>query len=168
MEDFPRFNPNMESLQKILARNMRKIRAHRGLSQPDLIIAGLKGGTAHRITEATGQNVKLKTLDKLATVLKLPAWQLLHPGFEPDTKLTVLSENELEDRVKSRVAAQVEELAGPFLEWRKMYGAPIEARSDGLSPAKPFLVSEAPKKQPRDRRIKSGKARGAKPEQKKT
>lgn len=120
-------------LTELLAKNVQAIAKKKGMRQPGMIDAGIKGGTAHRVTQ--GQNVKLSTLQKLASSFKVPAWQLLHPGFDPEVELLIVTKAEF-DRA---VDLKVEELSAAYFEWRRLRDE--QARSDGRGVSKPYHPS---------------------------
>lgn len=127
-------NPDVESLQKTLARNLRAIQTARRITEPDLISLGVPAGSAHRGATPGGQNMQLATLAKWAKALKVPAWALLHPDFQPETAFTVMSAEELE----AEITRQVRERLQPLSALIGGLSDTEEPRPDGRSVALPY------------------------------
>ncbi len=101
-------NPIMESLQRLLARNLRAFKDRRGMVEGDLVLLGVPAGSAHRAIQKEGQNVRLDTLEKWAVALRAAAWELLHPHYDPDNKLLAYNEAEIEAEVERRVKERLQ------------------------------------------------------------
>lgn len=159
MERVSAFNPNVEPLRKVFARNAKAILGQQEIRRPKLVSGKrISDGTADRVLNAeNGQNVTLDTLEKWAARLNAPAWQLLHPDFDVTNPLIVASVSEMEAEVVRRVKAALE----PFI---KMYGEKVDeqesTRPDGRSPAKPFGNLQAPKGKPSDDRADDDQTAG--------
>ncbi len=68
-----------DQTRDILARNVRLLRAERGLSQEALAFESGINRTYLSDIERGVRNVSIDNLSRLATALDVPVWQLLHP-----------------------------------------------------------------------------------------
>lgn len=66
-----------DQLRDILARNLRLLRAHRGLSQEGLAFESGINRTYVSDVERGVRNVSIDNISRLATALGVPAWELL-------------------------------------------------------------------------------------------
>jgi transcriptional regulator with XRE-family HTH domain len=71
-----------DQTRDILARNVRLLRAERGLSQEALAFESGINRTYLSDIERGVRNVSIDNLSRLATALAVPVWQLLHPGTD--------------------------------------------------------------------------------------
>ena len=71
-----------DQTRDILARNVRLLRAERGLSQEALAFESGINRTYLSDVERGVRNVSIDNLSRLATALDVPVWRLLQPGAD--------------------------------------------------------------------------------------
>lgn len=78
-----------DGLRDILARNLRLLRAKRGLSQETLAFEAGINRTYLSDVERSIRNVSIDNLSRLAKALGVPAWQLLREDHDASATLIV-------------------------------------------------------------------------------
>ena len=72
-----------KNLQKVLSKNLIRIRRQRGLSQEDLALRAGIDRTYVSGCEREIRNPTIKVLEKLASALEIDAHKLLQKNYEP-------------------------------------------------------------------------------------
>lgn len=71
-----------DELREVLARNVRLLRAEKGMSQESLAFESGINRTYVSDVERGIRNISLDNISRLAKALGIPAWQLLKDGRE--------------------------------------------------------------------------------------
>ncbi|WP_299177827.1 helix-turn-helix transcriptional regulator [uncultured Brevundimonas sp.] len=70
-------------LRKVLAENLRRLRANRGLSQEGLADEAQLHRTFVGAVERCERNISLDNIEKLARALRVAPYELLRPRLDP-------------------------------------------------------------------------------------